>query len=359
MGNINYEKKCEHEMLAIKALSQKDYASTFKHVKLAAEFTYILAKTCPGKMGEVYLATADGLLEVAGKLGKMVTKSGRKNNEPDGTDEIGRMMELPKEKLSDVAGMEAAKLEIKLSVIDPIGNPEKAKKYGLKKGGAVLFYGLPGTGKTFFAKAVAGELGLPFYEIKTDEIFTKYAGVAGERIGAVFKAARMHPMSVVFVDETNGVLSKRGDDNLNQTSLQVVDIVLKELSGADSDRKNPFLLIGATNYPNKLDDAMIDRFNAIIEVELPVVETRRFILKRELSSMAIPIEDGVIAWLADKTEGCSCREVVKLANVMRKAAARDEIEKLTAAFCEQNYQDVHIDHLDVAKDIQAFKERLG
>ncbi len=369
MGSFNFDKKKEHEALAAKALDKKDFASAHFHTKQAAQFTLALAERCEGKLKAAYLTNANDLANVAVELKKkakttpkkasVVTKEKSMSKQEDSKGELGRMMELPKEKLSDVAGMEAAKADVRLSVIEPINNPEKAKKYGLKKGGALLLYGLPGTGKTFFAKAVAGELNLPFYEIKTDEIFTKWSGVAGERIAAIFNAARTNPMSVVFIDETNGVLSRRDDNNLNQTSVQVVDIVLKQLSGADSDAKNPFLLIGATNYPNKLDDAMIDRFQTIIEVELPVAATREFILKRELSTMTIGMDDGVLAWLTEKTDGCSCREVVKLANMMRKAAARDEIDRLTMDFCEKNYQDVHVNHVGVAQDIENFKRRLG
>ncbi len=369
MGSFNYDKKKEHELLAEKALKSKDYAVAFFHTAQAAQHTFSLAEQCTGKLTQAYLANAKDLLEIATKLKQMAqeakpesTSAGKKLSAPsseEGKGELGRMMELPKEKLSDVAGMEAAKTDVRLSVIEPINNPEKAKKYGLKKGGGLLLYGLPGTGKTFFAKAVAGELGLPFYVIKSDDVYSKYVGESGKNISKIFEDARSHPMSVIFIDETNGILTARDDANAGQAAQQVVNIILQELNGADSDMKNPFLLIGATNYPDKLDEAGLDRFQTIIEVELPVATTREFILKRELSTMTIGMDDGVLAWLTAKTDGYSCREAVKLANMMRKAAARDEIDRLTVDFCEKNYQDVHVNHVGVAQDIERFKRRLG
>ncbi len=366
MGSFYYDKKKEHEALAEKALQGNDYASAFFHTTEAAKFTFSLAEQCSGKLTQAYLSNANELLDIAEKLKKMAQdakNTANKQNTPSSAantedGEKGRLAELPSIKLNDVAGMHEAKNDIQMSVIEPIRNPEKAKKYGLKPGGGLLLYGLPGTGKTFFAKAVAGELELPFYVIKSSDIFGKFVGESEANIKKIFEDARSHAMSVIFIDETNGILTSR-DGNAHETSKRVVDIILQEVNGIDSDSRNPFLLIGATNYPDQIDDAGLDRFQTIIEVELPVSSTRKSVLKREFSSMEIPVDDHALDYLTEKSTGFSCRELVKLAGIMKKSAAQQNISGMTADFCKENFKDIHVNYPGIAAGIEKFKARLG
>ncbi len=387
MGTFNFDKKKEHEALAEQALKNQDYAAAFYHTTQAAEFTLALAEQCSGKLTQAYLSNANDLMDIAVELKKKAQAAqkqaeksqanaaagdAKKSNAPkgaqvdeaedgektDGSEEKGRLAELPSIKLADVAGMEEAKKDIQMSVVEPIRNPGKAKKYGLKPGGGLLLYGLPGTGKTFFAKAVAGELGLPFYVIKSSDIFGKYVGESEANISKIFADARSHEMSIIFIDETNGILTAR-DGDAHETSKRVVDIILQEVNGIDSDARNPFLLIGATNYPDKIDDAGLDRFQTIIEVDLPVASTRESIIKREFSNMEIPVDAAALTYLAERTEGYSCRELVKLAGLMKKSAAQHEVAGITKAFCEENFKDIHVNYPNIAQGIETFKSRLG
>ncbi len=374
MGTFHFDKKKEHEALAEKSLKAKDYATAFFHTSEAAKFTFALADQCDGKLKEAYLTNANDLVDIAAELKKKAqaakssikdgddkksayTKDGRESK--DGESTRGQLGERPKERLADVSGMEAAKDEVRLSVIEPMNNPDKAKKYGLMLGGGLLLYGLPGTGKTFFAKAVAGELGLPFYVINSSDILDKYVGVAQERVQKIFDTARANPMSVVFIDETNGLLPSRGSDNVHQVSKDIAEIILKETDGIDSKAKNPFLLIGATNFPNNIDDAALSRFGTCIEVELPNETTRRFILKRELGSMEIATEDGALNYLVESTKDFSCRDLVNLSAYMRKMAAKEEVNAITLDFSKRNFKDDHIASADVAAAVAEFKMRIG
>lgn len=366
MSSFLFDKKAEQESLALEALRKQELDKALRHLALAVEYTVELARQCEGKFKTAYLCRAAELLEIAKNVkaklsGKSSTVQGAAGNKAaeSGEPNASQLGERPQERLSDVSGMETAKDEIRFGVIEPLQNPEKTKKFGLQPGGGLLLYGLPGTGKTFFAKAVAGELGLPFYVIKSQDIFGKYVGESEAAIKKVFDDARSNPMSVIFIDETNGIMPSRSSE-VHEVSKKVAEIILQETDGIDSKSKNPFLLIGATNYPGNLDDAALSRFSTIIEVELPDSKTRRFILERELrKKMEIPVADSALDAMADKTETFSCRDLVNLAHSLRKAAAKEDISEVTPEFCLRNFRDSHVVSADVAESIAEFKKRVG
>ena len=365
------DKKKEHEALAEKALQNKDYAMAFFHTAEAAKYTFSLAEQCSGKLAQAYLTNANDLVDIAAQLKAKVQTGKTASGDPEGGDELQpasgeggdsamRLAELPKERLKDVSGMEEAKRFVVNNVITPILNPDKAKKYGLDQGGGLLLYGLPGTGKTFFAKAVAGELGVPFYVLDTSKVMGKYVGESQKAIKELFDTARKNPMSVIFIDETNGVLPSRNDSNIHETTKQVQDIILQEVDGIESDSKNPFLLIGATNYPGNLDDAALSRFPKRVEVGLPDDATRRFILERELPKrMEIPIDGDALDFLVASTDGFSCRDIVLCSKELRGIAAERNAPGITLDFCRENFVDKHVESVDVAASIADFKKRVG
>ena len=312
-----------------------------------------------------WIFRADKMLEITegidAELKKKTSQKAKLGAEgSNGVDASGMTLAIrPRERLSDVSGMQEAKDEVRLSVLEPLRKPEKAKKYGLKLGGGLLLYGLPGTGKTFFARAVAGELNLPFYVIRSSDILNKYLGESEKIIKGIFDAARKNPMSVIFIDETNGLLPDRNGEGVHAVSQRVEEIILEETDGIDSKEKNPFLLIGATNYPAKLDDAALGRFASCIEVELPDADTRRFILNRELGAMEISVATNALEYLVEKTDSFSCRDLVNLAAYFRKCAAKDEISDFSLDFCKQNFKDVHVNSVKIAEGIAQFKKRIG
>lgn len=267
----------------------------------------------------------------------------------------------PKERFTDISGMEEAKNKVRLRVIEPLLNPEKARKYGLRLGGGLLLYGLPGTGKTFFAKAVAGELGLPFYVIKSSDILSKYLGESEKIVQEIFDTARRNPMSVIFIDETNGILQSRGNNQIHPVSKSITNIILQEMDGIDSKEKNPFLLIGATNYPDEIDDAALSRFSVCLEVELPDETTRRFILEKELDIMEINnVAVDAVNFLVAQTKGFSCRDLVKLVEHYHEVSFQHSIEKFSLDFCKENFRDTRVVATPgVIEGIKEFKTRLG
>lgn len=366
MSSFNADKKREHEKAAEKALANNDYAKAFFHTTQAAEFTYNLAEQSDGDLAYAYLDDANELVAIATQLKEKI-KSVSSEQKPllssssaDKAKDSEMLMDLlPRERLSDISGMEEAKEFVLNNVIVPISDPQKADIYDLDTGGGILLYGLPGTGKTFFARAVAGELGLPFYVLDTSKIMNKYVGDSQKAIKELFDTARANPMSVIFIDETNGVMPARNQSNVHETTNQVQNIILQEIDGIDSKEKNPFLLIGATNYPGNLDDAALSRFSKRIEVPLPNGETRRFILEREIMRMKLRFEKEAFDFLEEKTEGFSCRDIVLCAKNLKSSASSQNITEFTLEFCKQNFVDNHVISVEVSESIAEFKKRIG
>ena len=228
--------------------------------------------------------------------------------------------------LADVAGMEEVKKQLKLRLIDPVVNPKMAAKYGLKPGGGVMLYGPPGTGKTFLARAVAGELGLPFYMFTGADIFGKYVGEAEKNISAIFAEARKNPLSVVFVDEMETIFSKRSED-IHEVTRKVISVILQELDGVDKS-KNPILLLGATNVPWMIDEAFMrpGRFDILTYVGLPDRAARMHILQNALSKGGLPLEAGLVEYMADNTEQYSGADLTGVVEKMRQSAFENRSE---------------------------------
>ena len=362
MSSFNADKKREHEDAAADAIAHGDYSKAFFHTIQAAKFTFNLAEQSGGGLAYAYLDDANGLIEVARKIkrkipvSKEVSEAVASADAPE-EDSNMRLIERPKERLSDISGMEEAKKFVINNVITPLKDPAKTKKYDLQKGGGLLLYGLPGTGKSFFAKAVAGELDVPFYVLDTSKVMDQFLGNSQKAIKELFDTAKKHPMSVIFIDETNGLLVPRNAPNVHETTKQVEDIILQEMDGIRSG--NPVLVIGATNYPGELDDAALSRFTQHVEVGLPDGKTRRFILDRELRRMEIEFEEAAFDFLEEKTTGFSCRDVVQCAKKLKSIAAELDVSKFSLEFCQQNFVDNHVESVDVAQSIAEFKKRIG
>ncbi|MBP5791748.1 MAG: ATP-binding protein [Kiritimatiellae bacterium] len=222
--------------------------------------------------------------------------------------------------LADVMGMDDAKEQIRLRLIEPVKNPGKARRYGMKIGGGVLLYGPPGTGKTTLARGVAGELKLPFYTITAADVFGKYVGESERNMRALFASIRKNPLSVVFIDELETLFPSRSGD-VHETTRKVISVILQELDGLDQT-KNPILLIGATNVPWLVDEAFLrpGRFDSRIFVGLPDENARARLVAAALAKGAIPHEPNLIGYIASMTRNYSGADLNGVADRMRQLA---------------------------------------
>ena len=204
----------------------------------------------------------------------------------EGTDLSDEAMFFDKSDVSfqDVGGMEDVKDEIRMKIIAPLANPALFKKYGKKAGGGILLYGPPGCGKTFLARATAGEIDARFMSIDLDDILSMWMGQSEGNLSKRFEAARRRKPTVMFVDEIDALAGKRRDSAHGQGLNTTINTFLRELDGIDDDNEG-LLVLGATNLPWHLDTAFLrpGRFDRVIFVPPPDRAARAAILRIHLT----------------------------------------------------------------------------
>ena len=246
-----------------------------------------------------------------------------------------RLAHVPKVRLADVAGMDEVKRQIRLRLIDPVRDAARARQYGIGVGGGLLIYGPPGTGKTFVAKAVAGELGLPFYAITAADVFGKYVGESEGNIRRIFTEIRKNKLSVVFVDELETLFPKR-TENVHESTRKVISVLLQELDGID-DGRNPVLLLGATNVPWLVDEAFMrpGRFDVRVFVGLPDFAARRQMFIAAFAKGSVPHASGLTAYLAERTENYSGADINGVMARLRQTAYERRLPAYTVALADE------------------------
>jgi SpoVK/Ycf46/Vps4 family AAA+-type ATPase len=190
--------------------------------------------------------------------------------------------EDPGLKLSDVGGMEQVKRRLQLSFLGPLQNPALMSAYGKDVGGGLLLYGPPGCGKTFVARALAGELGAKFINIGLSDVLDMYLGESERRLHELFENARRNTPAVLFFDELDAMGQKRS--HLRNSGMRsVVNQLLAEMDSVGSNNANLYI-IGATNHPWDVDSALKrpGRFDRMVAVFPPDPVARSTILAYHL-----------------------------------------------------------------------------
>jgi SpoVK/Ycf46/Vps4 family AAA+-type ATPase len=207
--------------------------------------------------------------------------------------------------LADVGGLASVKKRLDLSFLTPLRNPELSREFGKSLRGGLLLWGPPGCGKTFIARALAGELGASFYEIGLSDVLDMWIGSSERNLRAIFDTARRNRPCVLFFDEIDALGQKRSNLRGGGSAMRgVVNQMLSELDGASTENDGLFVL-GASNHPWDIDSALLrpGRFDRTVLVLPPDVEGREAILRLHLRGR--PAEKLDLAKIARATDGMS------------------------------------------------------
>lgn len=226
-------------------------------------------------------------------------------------------------RLADVAGMEHVKQRLDAAFLTPMTNPDKARRFGHSMRGGLLLYGPPGCGKTFIARAVAGELGANFLSVTLADALDMWMGQSEKNIRRIFDTARANTPCVLFIDEVDALGGKRS--NMHHTGMRtVVSQLLTELDSVEDNNAGVFVL-GATNHPWDLDSAMRrpGRFDRMLFVTPPDDAARMAIIQLNLRGK--PVGDIAYASLVRKTEDFSGADLTHLCQAAGERAMLDSI----------------------------------
>lgn len=258
----------------------------------------------------------------------------------DDSDPMVNVMKLdkaPTESYADIGGLESQIQEIKESVELPLTHPELYEEMGIKPPKGVILYGVPGTGKTLLAKAVANQTSATFLRIVGSELIQKYLGDGPKLVRNVFRVAEEHAPSIVFIDEIDAIGTKRydstsgGEREIQRTMLEL----LNQLDGFDT--RGDVKVIMATNKIESLDPALIrpGRIDRKIEFPLPDVKTKRHIFKLHTSRMSLAddVELEEFVTMKDDLSGADIKAVCTEAGLLalRERRMRVNKEDFTAA----------------------------
>mmetsp|Transcript_126268 Transcript_126268/g.404173 ORF Transcript_126268/g.404173 Transcript_126268/m.404173 type:complete len:542 (-) Transcript_126268:123-1748(-) len=249
-------------------------------------------------------------------------------------------------KFQDVAGVDEAKDQV-MEVVQMLRSPEPYATLGARVPRGVLMVGPPGSGKTLLARACAVEAGVPFLNTAATEFVEVYVGRGAQRVRQLFERARKLAPCIVFIDEIDA-LRARGNDFMRtggnseaENTLNQLLTCMDGLVGRGSTSDKPVVVIGATNRPEVLDEALLrpGRFDRIVKVDLPNARGRKSILGVHLRLKQVPlapdVDDKLLTTIAERSDGLAGAALESLVNEAAIRAARRYSSTVAAQDLEQ------------------------
>jgi len=243
-------------------------------------------------------------------------------------------IEVPTVHWSDIGGLEEVKQELKEAVEWPLKNPEIFSRLGIKPPKGILLYGPPGCGKTLLARAVATESEANFITIKGPEVFSKWVGESEKAIREVFRKARMAAPSVIFFDEIDSLVPRRGlGFSDSGVSERVISQLLTEMDGIVT--LEDIVIIAATNRPDMVDPAVLrpGRFDRLIYVPEPDEKSRLQIFQLYTKNMPLA-KDVNLAQIVAMTKNYSGADIEALCREAAMHALRRDVNSKEVTFAD-------------------------
>ncbi len=233
--------------------------------------------------------------------------------------------EKPSMTLDDVAGMVEVKRRLNISFLGPLKNPDMRRLYGKSLRGGLLMYGPPGCGKTYIARATAGEMGARFVSIGLSEVLDCHLGGTEQNLHRIFNKARSHAPCVLFFDELDALGRKRSQMRESWARTYVNQLLI-ELDSVANNNEGIFVM-AATNHPWDIDVALRrpGRMDRTLLVLPPDIPAREAILRSNLRER--PVDKLDINWIVSKTEGYSGADVAHLCDTATEYALEDSMER--------------------------------
>ena len=248
-------------------------------------------------------------------------------------------------KLDAIGGMEELKKTLLTCILGPLRHPENFKRLGLRSPNGILLYGPSGCAKTTITKCLAGETKMTLISVSSAEIYSPYVGEAEKFIVRLFNQARMSAPTILFFDEIDTIVGNRtvsGSGN-NDVSTRILSTLLTEIDGFGGDssvsKNKPILIIGATNRPDLIDDALIraGRFDKLIHIPAPDSKSRLSILQFIAKQMPFEV-DVNLPDMAEKTHNFSGADLMNLCNEAAMNAATKDFN--SSVITNDDFQDV-------------------
>ncbi len=310
MSSFFSDKKRENEVIAERSLSAKDFAGAAIAFARAAECSIAMADQSHGPIATCFHDDACDLLGLAEELKAKAQAHPSARKRVSTTDDLSDKPSRwgsenrPSVKFGDLKGLDEAKQIVFDAFIAPVKHPEVFKTLNITPGTGLLLYGPPRTGKTMFARAVANEIDATFMHVKLNEIKSRWVGGSEENVSSMFAEARKFSRCVLFLDEADALLRKRGNQRVS-----AVEQFLIESDGFSQPGNQPFILL-ATNRPWLLDSAVLSagRISQYIHIGLPTAPVRQQIIEAGLKD--VPVSDDVdIERIVDMTNGFAGGEI--------------------------------------------------